>query len=268
MNKALICTTCGTQYPPDKEVPDLCTICNDDRQYIAENGQHWTTMDELKKTYATRVELIAEQIYSLRVQPDFALTNRALLVKSAGGNILWDCIPLPDAETIDFIKANGGLKAIVFSHPHYYSTMNEWASLFNCPVYIHENDREWIKYNNEHIHLWSGQTQQLWDDIRIIHTGGHFPGSCVLHIPALSEKGTILCGDSLYISCSKRHTAVMYSYPNQILLPRNEFATFYQKWDGITFDTMYGAFDNQDLKGNAMQVFEVSMQRYKKSYGL
>jgi glyoxylase-like metal-dependent hydrolase (beta-lactamase superfamily II) len=268
MNKVLICTTCGTQYPPDRQVPELCVICNDDRQYIAEGGQHWTDMNELKKNYSTIIQKLQDNLYSLKVQQDFALANRALFVQSPGGNILWDCIPLPDDTAVDFIKANGGLKAIAFSHPHYYSTMNEWAAIFNCPIYIHENDGEWIMYNGKHIKLWGGDSLQLWDNIRIIHTGGHFPGSSVLHVPSLSDKGAILSGDTLYISRSKRHIAVMYSYPNQILLPRNEFEAFYKKCKGLEFDSMYGAFVNQDLTGNARQIFDVSMQRYINSYGL
>jgi hypothetical protein len=31
---------------------------------------------------------------------------------------------------------------------------------------------------------------------------------------------------------------------------------------------VYGAFENQDIEGNAMEIFEASMQRYKDSYGL
>ena len=94
MNKSLICTTCGTQYPPDQQVPELCTICNDDRQYINENGQAWTSMEDLQNNYSTRISKLNDQISALKMQPDFALANRTLLVQSPGGNILWDCIPL------------------------------------------------------------------------------------------------------------------------------------------------------------------------------
>jgi hypothetical protein len=267
MPEPLICTTCGTQYPPGQPVPELCTICNDDRQYIHENGQNWTRFSDLKKAYNVQISPVTDQLYSLKMQPDFAIANRALLVQTAGGNILWDCIPLPDDQTVDFIRSLGGLKAIAFSHPHYYSTMNEWASLFDCPVYIHANDQPWIMYPSGSIRLWTGTSQLLWDGIRIIHTGGHFPGSCVLHIPSESDRGTVLSGDSLYLSRSKRHLAVMYSYPNQIMLTKNEFATFDQKTAGLTFDSLYGAFDNQDLEGNAMNVFTTSMERYRNSYG-
>jgi hypothetical protein len=60
----------------------------------------------------------------------------------------------------------------------------------------------------------------------------------------------------------------MYSYPNLILPHRRDFAAFYHKTSTLKFDTLYGAFDNQDLEGNAMDIFIASMQRYKDSYGL
>jgi len=268
MNKALICTTCGTQYSPVQHVPELCTICNDDRQYINENGQAWTSMEELKKDYSTGISKLSGNISALKMQPDFALANRALLVQSPGGNILWDCIPLPDQQTVDYIHSIGGLKAIVCSHPHYYSTMNGWASLFYSPIYIHELDNEWIMYPTPSVKLWSGDSMLLWDGIKIIHTGGHFPGSCVLWLPSSIDRGTLLSGDSVYLSRRKTHLSVMYSYPNQILLHRRDFAAFDHKTSPLEFDTLYGAFDNQDLEGNAMDVFKASMQRYRESYEL
>ncbi len=264
----MICTTCGTQYPPNQPLPELCPICNDDRQYLPETGQNWTRLAELNKTHQVRISQLSAQIWSLKMQPDFAIANRALLVQSPGGNILWDCMPLLDEQTEDFIRSVGGLKAIAFSHPHYYTTMNEWAARFACPVYIHENDRPWILYPGEAIRLWNGARHELWDGIQIIHTGGHFPGSCVLHLPSETDRGTLLCGDSLLLSRSKRHLAVMFSYPNQILLPRDEFAAFDGRTAGLAFDNLHGAFDHQDLTGNAMTVFTTSMQRYRDSYGL
>jgi len=268
MDQSTICTTCGIQYPPDKSVPQLCHICNDDRQYVNENGQSWTNLDVLRIGYHTETHKITDGLYSIKTTPDFALANRAFIVQSVSGNILWDCVPYIDSATIDFIKSIGGLQAIAFSHPHYYSTMNEWVGLFDCPIYIHQNDSEWIRYPNEKIKLWTGDNLPLWDGISIKHTGGHFAGSCVLHLSALSPNGVILSGDSLYISHSKRHVAVMYSYPNQILLSRNEFEAFDLKTKDLVFNTMYGAFDNQNLEGNAMTVFFASMQRYRDSYGL
>ena len=57
------------------------------------------------------------------------------------GNVLWDCVTLLDDETEREIDSRGGLHAIAISHPHYYSTMVEWAHRFDCPVWLHEADR-------------------------------------------------------------------------------------------------------------------------------
>lgn len=263
-----VCSTCGTQYAPNSQLPELCVICNDDRQYIPPGGQEWLGMRRLKEKYTVDITSLGTSLYSLKVQPHFALANRALLVNTPGGNVLWDCIPLLNQATIKFVNNMGGLKAIAISHPHYYTAMNEWAQEFGCLVYIHSDDNLWPVYQSDNLRFWEGDEFPLWDGIRIIHTGGHFPGSCVLHIPDMSENATVLCGDSLYISPSRRHLAVMYSYPNQILISKKEFKAFWKNTAKLKFDTVYGAFDKQELKGNAMQIFRKSMLHYLKCYGL
>jgi glyoxylase-like metal-dependent hydrolase (beta-lactamase superfamily II) len=265
--KTIICSTCGTQLSVEPQTPDHCPICTDDRQYVPESGQLWADTAELENR-TIKITQLNSGLYALKITPDFAIAQRALLLVSPGGNILWDCIPCIDQSTIDFINNIGSLKAIAFSHPHYYSNMNEWAAEFDCPIYIHQNDAEWVPFETTYIRLWRGNKMQLWDGINIVHIGGHFAGSCLLHVPNLTPKGTVLCGDTFNIGRSKQHIAIMYSYPNIILLPRNEFAKAYQKASVIEFDSIYGAFENQDIEGNAMEIFNASMQRYKDGYGL
>lgn len=267
MSKTIICSTCGTQFLAQPETPEHCPICTDDRQYVPESGQQWTLPAELEHC-TIKITQLNEHLYALKIVPDFAIAQRALLLISPGGNILWDCIPYLDKLTIDFIRAKGGLKAIVFSHPHYYSNMNDWAAEFNCPIYIHQNDAEWVPFETPHTRLWNDDRMPLWDGISIVHIGGHFAGSCVLHIAGLTPQGTMLCGDTFNIARSKRHMAIMYSYPNIILLSKTSFVKAYEKASLLNFDTVYGAFENQDIEGNAMEIFEASMQRYKDSYGV
>ncbi len=267
--QSTICTTCGTKFPHNEKVPELCPICNDDRQFINLKSQSWTTSEDLKKGHAVKISKINKRLHYLTVKPDFAIGQRAFLLLSVSGNILWDCIPLLNDATKAFIHEHGGLKAIAFSHPHFYSNMNEWAEEFDCPIYIHENDKPWIFNSGPNVQLWSGDEKSLWDDIKLVHVGGHFPGSSMLHIASLSNGRAMLCGDSLYISRSLRHTAVMFSYPNSIPLLREDFAAFYEKCSKLKFDTLYGAtFEGQDLEGNAYPIFTKSMNHYKSIYGL
>jgi hypothetical protein len=48
----------------------------------------------------------------------FAIDQRALLVCTSHGNVLWDMIAMLDAATITLIRGLGGLAAIGISHPH------------------------------------------------------------------------------------------------------------------------------------------------------
>lgn len=261
MNQEKICRTCGTQFQLNN-TPELCTICMDDRQYVPESGQGWTTLAELMDNYSVITKKLSDHLYEIKMVPVFAIGQRALLVLAPGGNILWDCISLLNEPTIEFIRSKGGLKAIAFSHPHYYTTMNEWAAAFDCPVYIHQHDEKWIVNKGPHIKLWSGTEKELWDGIRIINIGGHFPGSSILHIPFLSRQGVVLCGDSFYISPSKKHISVMYSYPNRIPLPVREVQRIRDQIMSIPFDTMHGFYDFQNIYNDTKEILEKSLAKY------
>ena len=256
-----ICSTCGTHYT---EIPadGICTICKDDRQYIPVGGQRWTTPDDLNKNHSVRILKLSERIYELEIVPQFAIGQRALLVLSDQGNVLWDCIPLLNEPTLEFIRSKGGLSAIAFSHPHYYSNMNDWAAAFDCPVYIHESDRQWIVNYGPHICLWKGEEEGLWGGIRIINVGGHFPGSSILHVSSLSREGTIFCGDTFYLSPSMKHLSVMYSYPNRIPLPLHEVKRIKELFENIPFDTLYGFYSYQNLTEDAQKILQDSLGRY------
>lgn len=56
------------------------------------------------------------------------------------------------------ITSLGGLKAIAISHPHYYTTMQDWADEFNAPIYLHANDRKWVMRDSPWIKFWDGDT--------------------------------------------------------------------------------------------------------------
>lgn len=96
----------------------------------------------------------------------------------------------------------------------------------------------------------------------LINIGGHFPGSSILHVPFLSKEGTILIGDTFYISPSKKHAAVMYSYPNKIPLPVQEVQRIQKQIFKIKFDTIYGFYDYQNIYSDAKQMILDSLAKY------
>ncbi|HWB90559.1 MAG TPA: hypothetical protein VG605_01850 [Puia sp.] len=140
--------------------------------------------------------------------------------------------------------------------------MRRWAETFDCPIYIHEREKPWVYNGGEHVEYWQGEEKSLWNSIRLVRTGGHFPGSFVLRVPYLSPKGALLTGNRLYLSRSMRHISMMDSYPNHIPLPARELRAVVDKVLSLEFDTLYGAFSWQDLENRAREDFLESIKRY------
>ncbi|MGI8862681.1 MAG: MBL fold metallo-hydrolase, partial [Gaiellaceae bacterium] len=170
-----ICVACGTQFSPSNEPPDGCPICLDERQYVGDGGQQWTKMAELRSEHRNRVEEQESGLFGIGTEPSFAIGQRALLV----GGLLWDCLTLLDDETATAVEQRGGIDMIAISHPHYYSTMVEWAERFDAQVLLHEADRDWIMRPSERIELWTGERRRLTEDLELIRLGGHFEGGTV-----------------------------------------------------------------------------------------
>lgn len=115
--------------------------------------------------------------------PQFGIGQRALLLQTPHGNILWDLIAYLDPDTETWLRSLGGLLAIVISHPHYYTTYAEWSRVFGCPVYVSAEDEMWLDRMDavgvERRLITEGE-QEVVRGVRAVKTGGHFEGSLVL----------------------------------------------------------------------------------------
>ena len=109
--KNFICVQCGMQFDETAEPPSRCPICEDERQFVRHTGQEWTTLKRLRTDHHNRIEDEAPQLLGIGTEPEFAIGQRALLLQSPGGNLLWDCITLLDDETAAEVDARGGIRA-------------------------------------------------------------------------------------------------------------------------------------------------------------
>lgn len=258
-----ICTTCGIQYNGTAQPPARCPVCEDDRQYVNPGGQAWTTLEQVAARHRNIIELVAPDLYAIYTTPSFAIGQRAYLLVTPGGNILWDCITNLDASTIDIIGRLGGIKAIALSHPHYYSTIVEWSHAFNnAPVYVHAKDAEWLGRMDPVIKLWEGATHLLWDGVSLVLLGGHFPGGSILHWPAAGNgKGALLVGDVIQVCADQKTVSFMYSYPNYIPLPKKEILHIRNAVQPFGYDAIYGAF-GRVIRTGGQQAVAFSLERY------
>ena len=259
-----ICTTCGTQYAPSYEPPTHCLICEDERQYVNWVGQSWSKMLELADSRQITIRQLEPNLYGISTEPSFAIGQRALLLRSPQGNILWDCLSLIDEATHRFIDQLGGLKAIAISHPHFYGSMVEWSQAFGgIPIYLHEADRDWVMRPADEIHFWEGDELPLWEGIKIIRCGGHFPGSCVLEYPqSAGGRGALFTGDTLQVTMDRRYVSFMRSYPNLLPLSASKVMHIHQQLQGANFDRIYGGWFDRNILSGAKEALEQSVQRY------
>jgi glyoxylase-like metal-dependent hydrolase (beta-lactamase superfamily II) len=268
-----ICTTCGTQHaalPSSPEQrPEYCAVCEDERQYVNPNGQEWTTLQTLQ---ANHHNLFREQepgLTGIGTEPKFAIGQRALLIQSPGGNILWDCISLIDEATKEEVQRLGGLSAIAISHPHYYSSMVEWSQAFGgVPIYLHADDHEWVKRPDSHIVFWEGETHRLGEGLTLIRCGGHFPGSCVLHWANGAEgRGALLTGDTIYVVADRRYVSFMYSYPNLVPLAAASIESIVHAVEPFSFDRIYGGWWDSVVATDGKAAVMRSAARYLRAIG-
>lgn len=209
-----ICVTCGSQFTQSQQAPAECPVCLDQRQYVGYQGQQWTTLAEMHAHgFRALIKDHEPQLIGIGTTPKFAIGQRALLLRGAQGNVLWDCVSLLDDETMAAVNELGGISAIAISHPHYYNCMLEWAQAFDAPIYLHEADKQWVMRPDERITYWSGETYALPGGETLVRLGGHFAGATVLHWPqGAAGQGAILSGDVIQVVADRHWVSFMYSY--------------------------------------------------------
>jgi len=260
---AFICTTCGTQFTPSGAPPAQCTICEEERQYVPPSGQSWITPERLAARNANSFRQHEPGLLGVGTVPTFAIGQRAILVSTPAGNVLWDCISLLDDATIAMIKGLGGLKGIAISHPHFYATMVDWSRAFDCPVHLHAADRQWVMRPDPAIKFWEGDTLPLLPGVTLIRGGGHFPGGTMLHVAqGAGGRGALLSADIATVTPDRKFLSFMRSYPNLIPLSAREVEGIAASVKPFAFEAIYGHFFDRVIAADAKQIFARAVARY------
>jgi hypothetical protein len=262
---AYVCETCGVQQPPADPPPRTCLICQDERQYVGHNGQRWTTLEQMQGKYRNALVELEPGLYRITTEPDFAIGQSALLVRTAAGNLLWDCLSYLDQATIEAVSQLGGVAAIAISHPHFYGSVVEWSEAFGgVPIYLSELDRAYLVRRSPAVVHFHGDQVEPFPGLRILRLGGHFYGSTVLHWNAgASGRGALLTGDTIGVVGDNRWVTFLYSYPNRIPLPASVVDDIARCVDRLEFDRLYDGGAGEIL-ARAKDAVSRSADRYRR----
>lgn len=258
-----ICENCGTQFAPAVHPPAVCPICDDERQYVRWHGQRWTTHEDLGGRHALR---IGEDggLLAIDMKGGFGIPQRMLLLPTAAGNLLWECVSLVTAEAVACLREAGGVDRILISHPHFYSSMVRWSeALGGVPILLHAADKTWIQQPSPAIEFWDGDICSLGDGVTLVRTGGHFPGSTALHWDrAAAGCSALFVGDSPQVATDRRHVGFLYSYPNYMPMPVRDVREMQKRLAPFQYDDVYGFSWGRNIIGGGDRALNDSFERY------
>jgi hypothetical protein len=259
-----ICATCGNHYPEDASPPAVCVICADERQWVPPSGQRWTTAEELAAAgHRSDVREVEPGLLGIGVDPPVAIGQRALLVRTDAGNLLWDPPGHLDEAAVAAVRAAGGLRAVTASHPHFYGSMAEWSRAFDADVLVPEADAGWLTCPPERPPVtWSG-TLEVLAGVTLVQCGGHFPGSAVVHwAEGAGGAGVLLSGDTIFVTPGEDRVTFVRSAPNRLPLPERDVRRVVEAVRPYPFDRIYGGWWQPVLRRDARDVVERSAERY------
>lgn len=110
-----ICVTCGVETAEGDVPPTACAICSDERQWVPESGQAWTTMADLARTgTATSWFEVEPRLYGLTATPQVGIGQQTMVVATSAGVVVFDPLgyvdqaavfPNPDRRTVSFLRS-------------------------------------------------------------------------------------------------------------------------------------------------------------------
>jgi hypothetical protein len=255
-----ICATCGVEHASR---PSTCAICADERQFVPETGQEWTTLHELAEAgFRAHLSELEPDLWTITTTPEFGIGQEAKLIRTRHGNLLFDPIGFLDDETVEAVRALGHLAAIIASHPHMYGVQVEWShALGDPPVLVAEQDAAWVARPDPVIEHWSGE-REILPGVTLSQPGGHFPGSTVVHWKAGAEgRGALLSSDTIYANPDRASVSFMRSYPNFLPLSAAVAMRVAAHVGRFRFDRLYGNFGDV-IVADAHAIVQRSAQRH------
>jgi glyoxylase-like metal-dependent hydrolase (beta-lactamase superfamily II) len=256
-----LCATCGVEHA--HPLSEVCAICNDERQYLPSDGvQRWTTLEELQERCRVHIQQVEPGLHGFTIEPKVGIGHRPLLAQTLNGNLLWDPPGYIDDDAVEQVRELGGVRWIAASHPHMFGTQLAWSEAFdNAPVLVNAHDQEWIARRGDAIALWDGD-HELAPGLRLLHLGGHFPGSAVALWRGQDGAGVMLSSDTIFPVERKGWVTFLRSYPNRLPLSAGTVQRIANRVQELDFDRLYGNFPVQPITAGAKQAVLSSAQRH------
>lgn len=187
------CTNCGFWQrhfaPPD------CPVCTDVRNDLPEDGWRFLAEDEVRSTHTGQARQVADDLWEFTTQPGLGLAGSGWLITRAEGNIAFEAAPYYSDDTLDTLRALGGVALLAASHPHGYGALWQLQREFDPEIVaIHRDDLQSTKAFR--VTTPYDDTLELAPGYTLHHVGGHYEGHAALHD---APGRRLFCGDMFKI---------------------------------------------------------------------
>ncbi len=257
-----ICETCAVETADLDEPPARCEICEDERQWVPEAGQSWTSVETLR-TKGTRIVVseVEPGLWGLRTEPGVGIGQQMMAVRTQQGVLLFDCVGYLDDAAVDVVRGLGPILGVAASHPHMYGAQTQWAqALGGVPVHIARRDRQWVR-RDDHVEYFD-EHREIASGLTVHRVGGHFAGQAVLEwATGNSGRGVLLAGDAIFPNPDRRTVSFLRSYPNRIPLSGTVVQRIAGQVEGLHFDRLYNNF-GAVVPADAKAVIRYSADRH------
>lgn len=149
---------------------------------------------------------------------------------------------------------------MVVSHPHFWTSMLDWAQEFDCPLYLASDEASWLcrEDKEKRIRWIEDITQEIVPGVTAVKLGGHFPGSMILH-----WEGQIFTADTIAVTLSGLYRptrpegsntfSFMWAYPNFIPLAPSILQTMWERPEPFEFHAVHSLFVGRDVRGKEIK---------------
>jgi hypothetical protein len=238
-------------------------VCADERQWVPPGGQRWTTLAELAAAgHRSLVREVEPGLTGIGAEPQVAIGQRSLLVRTSEGNLLWDPSGFIDDAAVSAVREAGGLRFVTASHPHFYGSIASWARELGAEILVPSDDASWLRAAGAQVRTWDG-TLGVLPGVTLVQCGGHFAGSAVVHwADGADGRGVLLSGDTIFVTPGEDRVTFVWSAPNRLPLGEAAVRGVWAAVEPYPFDRIYGGWWSPVLRSGARDTVQRSVRRY------
>ncbi|MBV9078878.1 MAG: hypothetical protein JO048_15545, partial [Methylobacteriaceae bacterium] len=113
---AFLCDNCG-YWQRHFEPPHVCPLCLDARHVVPQTGWRFHTLAEAEAAFPCHSAELEDGVWRFWNDPVSGIGPSSYLVRTEGGNLLFEGCAVFSGAALDHIASLGGVQVLSASHP-------------------------------------------------------------------------------------------------------------------------------------------------------